>query len=446
MWTLIPKEFLTDYENQYKLREQFPEQEYILHTTSTHIMLPRHFNVTYPSSNLLVHHDSNFNSVELTNFNFLKPLRENQEPIVDSFISFYNTHGYVRGILNAYPGCGKTAMAIYLACTLKKKTLIIVDNEKLKEQFKDSIKNFTNLTDDDIGLIQGSIFDADKPIVITMVQSLLSKIKNSLDDFYVKMRDCGFDLVIYDEVHKTSSSSKYAMSSLLLNTKNVIGLSATPYVTGSHAMLLFNTMGPILHSTKEYEFKPKIYYVRYDSSLDSKVKNRSRFIKDYIRLQAFYNSIIFDNPKYLNTIQKLATKCVESNHKTMILVSTVKQIDSVIGYLSNFGLTAKALYSKSPHIDKEKDNLLVGTFKYCSAGFDFEELSALILASPYKGKISLVQSIGRILRSSKGKKDPVVFDLLDEQFPTLFENAVNTKNIVYKEEFGGCSISYVKVD
>jgi len=367
------------------------------------------------------------------------------------FIGYGNYYGFELDgnhlyLLHDFIVTHNTAISIYLACKLRKKTLIVVDNEKLKDQFVESIINFTNLTEGDIGFIQGSKFDLDKKITITMVQTLLSKLKRNLKEFYIKIRDCGFDLVIYDEVHKTSAGPKYAMSTLFLNTQNIIGLSATPYVRDAHALLLFNTIGDIVYTAKDYDFTPKIIYVNYDSNLDSKKKYRAVFLKDYIKLQSFYNSIIFNNSHYLNVLLKIAQKCINTGHRTLILVSTIKQIDSIINHFSKFSITAKAIYSKQPNIDKGVDTLLIGTFKFCSHGFDYAELSALVLGSPYKGKVSLVQSIGRILRSSENKKIPVVFDLIDSQFPNLFSNVIKYKNAIFEDEFGKCDIRNIYIN
>lgn len=446
MWTLLPKEYTSEYEQKYRLFEKYPEREYILYSNNTHHLLPRYFHINYPYDKLIIHIDKQFIAREIENVEFTSSLREHQIPIVDTFINKYIDQGYVNGLLNAYPSCGKTCISIYLACKFKRKTLIVVDNQKLKDQFIESIVKFTNLTIDDIGFIQGSKFDSDKPITITMVQTLLSKLKRNLKDFYIKIRDCGFDFVIYDEVHKTSAGPKYAMSTLFINSKNIIGLSATPYVRDVHALLLFNTIGDIIHTSKAYECTPNIVYVTYNSKIDQKIKNKSHYMRDYIRLQAFYNSVIYNNTQYLEVIYKLAKKCLDRGHVTIILVSTVKQIESIIEYLASRDISAEPLYSKKPDVDKVNSTILVGTFKFCSTGFDFKELSALILASPYKGKISLVQSIGRILRTSTGKKQPVVFDLMDTQFPSLFESNITGKNKIFSDEFKGCEIRNVNMD
>ena len=115
---------------------------------------------------------------------------------------------------------------------------------------------------------------------------------------------------------------------------------------------------------------------------------------------------ITKNENYLYVIYKLAKKCQDSGYKTIIMVSTMAQVDGIIEYLKRNGIEAKPVCGKEHEIDKEVDNVLVATYKFASHGFDYVELSALILASPYRGAIALVQMIGRILRGYKGKKAP----------------------------------------
>ena len=70
-----------------------------------------------------------------------------------------------------------------------------------------------------------------------------SYIEKDIKSFYLKMRDLGIDLVLADECHKSTVGPKYATSALLLNTKNIIGLSATPFVESLHKLMLENTIG-----------------------------------------------------------------------------------------------------------------------------------------------------------------------------------------------------------
>jgi len=66
-------------------------------------------------------------------------------------------------------------------------------------------------------------------------------------------------LVIYDEVHNTSSSSKFAKASLLFRTKNFLGFIGDTIQSGIAEILMKNTIGEIIYETKHYELKPNIY-------------------------------------------------------------------------------------------------------------------------------------------------------------------------------------------
>lgn len=55
--------------------------------------------------------------------------------------------------------------------------------------------------------------------------------------------------------------------------------------------------------------------------------------------------------------------------------------------------------------------LINGVF---STGINIVNLNNLIIAAPVKGKVRLLQSIGRVLRRSKSKTTCTVFDLGDD--------------------------------
>jgi len=74
------------------------------------------------------------------NVNFEGNLRDEQKEVKKEAIDILNKNGSV--ILSMYTGCGKTITSINIACTIKLKTLIIVNKIVLIKQWKDSIINF----------------------------------------------------------------------------------------------------------------------------------------------------------------------------------------------------------------------------------------------------------------------------------------------------------------
>lgn len=443
MFSIINSSNLNKLYTDYPYLLDFEDNIFLFKKDNQHI-LPRYFKDNHPKVEeyINVWEDSEFNPKHI-DIEFVGDLRSEQVPIMNALTEIYESQGKINGILKAKPGFGKTVCASYLTASFKKKTLIILDNSKLVSQWTEAYLKFTSLTEDDIGFIIGKEFNP-KPVTITMVQTLVSKIKSNLKEFYVKMRDAGFDLVFFDETHKTSSGPKFALSSLFLNTSNIIGLTATPYGDQLHSFFMKNIIGDILYEFTDYDNTPDVYFVNYKSGLAKQHFWRVVKSTDYIKRTAFYNSIIHTSKVYLDVILKLTRKLVESNRKSIIIVFTIEQLQTIVQHLRENGIDPRPLYSKEQFVDKENDNVIVATYKLASHGFDYSELSCLILATPLRGKTSLIQTIGRILRKHEGKKTPLVFDLIDHDFGSIFSETINAKKSIISKEFK--VIEYKNID
>ncbi len=446
MWTYIDKNDLEQFINTYpNLAEIFDEIN--LYETDDKIFLPRLFFKNFPKF-IHVFESKEAHEPVPTFFKFVGTLRPNQVEFVNTILHLYNRDKFVNGICKMPPGFGKTVVATYLAAQLKVKTCIIIDNENLLNQWVESFLKFTDLKPEEIGLIKGKHFIVDRPIIISTVQTLLSKIKTDMRKNFSIIDDAKFGLVIYDEVHNTSSSSKYAKASLLFRTKNFLGLSATPFQNGAAEVLMKNTIGEIIYETKQYDLKPTYILNYYDSKLSGKYSFVLSKMPDYIKRKAFYNSIIVKSPEYLKIIIKLVKKRLQEGHVVLILVFTKVQVKLISEGLDAEGIEHRRFYGdEKDELDKDNVKVVVATYSYAGKGFDFERLSSLILGTNLAGKKSLIQVVGRILRKStqNRKLSPVVDDLIDIGFPSMFLPDVKTKKAIIRNEFN-CEIKNVKDD
>lgn len=435
MFSVIKNENINQLYRDYPYLIDFEDQHFLHTNVHGDRILPRYFKEKHPKcTNYVTKWDDDLFTGKSISVEFTGELRNEQIPIMNFLTEYYDTNSSINGILKAKPGFGKTVCATYLTAHLKKKTLIILNNSKLVEQWTSAYKAFTNLKDEDIGFIIGKEFNP-KPVTITMVQTLVAKTKSGLGENYAKFRDAGFDLVFFDETHKTSAGPKFALASLFLNTKNIIGLSATPYGDDLHRFFMSNIIGDVLYEFVDYDDVPEVYFVNYKSGLGKQYFWKIAKISDYVKRIGFYNNILSNSKVYLEIILRLTKKLLTSDRKTIIIVSTINQLQTIITYLKDNDINARPLYAKEQFIDKENDNVIVATYKLASHGFDYAELSCLILATPLKGKISLIQTIGRILRKYNGKKKPLVFDLIDHDFGTIFSESVKVKKEIINKEF-----------
>lgn len=444
MWTFIPKNDVESFLNNYpSLAEIFNNIN--LYETEDNIFLPRLFYKNFQNGVKIFESDDNeILSYEPTFFKFTGKLRQEQIEIVQFILNSYKQNkNQINGIIKARPGLGKTVLSTYIAAKLGIKTCIIIDNENLLNQWVEAFLTFTDLKAEEIGLIKSKHFIIDKPVIIATVQTLLSKIKTNMHKNFKIINDAKIGLVIYDEVHNTSSSSKFAKASLLFKTKNVLGLSATPFQIGAAEILMKNTIGEIIYETKHYELKPIYVLNHYDSGLTGKYTFVLGKITDYIKRKSFYNSIIIKSKMYLELIVKLVKQRSSEGHTILILCFTKAQVKLFSERLEKENIKHRRFYGdEKESLDKENENIIIVTYAYAGKGFDFERLSNIILTTNLAGKKSLIQVIGRILRKTtenRTKLQPIVDDLIDVGFPSIFLPDLRAKKAIVKDEFN-CEI------
>ena len=129
---------------------------------------------------------------------FTGSLRPLQVEAVKAVLDCCNDPAKMGALLCLSCGQGKTISAIYMLCTLAKKTLIVVHKEFLLEQWKERIQEFAPSAR--IGLIKAKVIDVEnKDIVLASLQSL------SMKDYDEGVFD-EFGNVILDECFPYSQS------------------------------------------------------------------------------------------------------------------------------------------------------------------------------------------------------------------------------------------------
>lgn len=433
MWSFVKKDKYDDYINNHNSLQEY-QKEIILLETKDAYFVPRLFAKNYPSKSLEVFGENfEFTPSKIQNINFKGNLRDKQKPIVDTILNLYNKNNYVNGIIKAFPGIGKTVLSVYLICALKMKTLIVVDNMNLMSQWVNAFLEFTNLDESHIGIVKQKILGLDRPVIVAMAQTLVSKVKDIKNSF--KLFDqAKIGMIIYDEVHATSSAPMFSKISLLFRTRNVLGLSATPFQTGLAEILMRNTIGETIYNTNDYDLKPEYRILSYKSNLDSKKVYVINQMKDYLHRKAMYNKLIINSDKYKELILEQTKEMRALGHKIIILCFTKMQVKTISEILTNNGLINKKFYGEEKDIEYNED-ILVCTYSFAGKGFDYKQLSCLILACPLAGKKSVIQVVGRILRSSDGKLKPIVIDLADMTIPNFTIPEMRMKKKIIEDEF-----------
>ena len=146
-------------------------------------------------------------------------LREIQVPWVDEIMQLFESGVHdIRA--EAFTGFGKTTSALEIARRLGKRLLILVDQEFIRDQWKQRAIEQFGADEKDIGFIQGSLYEYNKPIVIAMVQTLYRK-----ED--TQKMAAAIGTVIFDESH-TIGAPIYSRVLSMLPAQYRLAVSATP--------------------------------------------------------------------------------------------------------------------------------------------------------------------------------------------------------------------------
>jgi superfamily II DNA or RNA helicase len=162
------------------------------------------------------------------------------------------------GILKAPPRFGKTVVTVYLTTLYRLKTLIIIHQKDLLEQFYQEYLRHTNLEEirqpqrkkrDATGQVVGFFSDYNNPeeldVCLVCWQTLGSK---NGPKRIAALRDA-FGLHVIDEVHR-AAAYKYSTTLNSLNPKYRLGLTGTVARVDNKQKIILDVVGPVIAKGK----------------------------------------------------------------------------------------------------------------------------------------------------------------------------------------------------
>ncbi|MEM0324928.1 MAG: DEAD/DEAH box helicase family protein [Candidatus Aenigmatarchaeota archaeon] len=341
------------------------------------------------------------------NIPFQAQLRDYQIELVNKWLE------KGRGIISAGTGVGKTVMALYIAHKIGLKTLIVVPNRTLFDQWLIAVNTLTGIQP---SVIASPIFEYDQPITVAMLHTLtLSK------KYPVHKLEKEFGLVIYDEVHKLGAD-EFNKVVYLFHDKHRLGLSATPDRPDRKHPLFIAHLGGIVAEYKKLVVIPKILKISYITKY-----NDYRWITPAGLHRIKMLDDITKN-KYRNIfIASLVYKYRKENKNILVLSDRIAQLEEIQKYLiQHFKINEIGMLTGQ----KKEITLpvLLGTYGAGGEGFDKQDLDILILASPRK---DVRQAVGRVLRREDAT--PIVIDIVDTTETTI---ALYKKREKYYNQIG----------
>ena len=422
----LPGHFLQNIRNELYVKPaenpNFPSNESsypVFRISKNSIYLPRYYGITEyskPGANVL-------GDGEPINVTFNGSLRPIQETTISETVKNFELFG--GGLVSLDTGLGKTVVALKLISIMKTKTLVLVHAEFLLDQWVERAKTF--LPGARIGIIQQDRCEyVDCDIVVGMIQSIIKR-------DYPKECFRSFGHLIIDECHHIGSKT-FSSIFFKVQTKYMLGLSATPERKDGLSKVIYWFLGPqIVHFKREIG-KPSVVFVTSESEIVEKFNKLGK-----VNIPTMVTDLTA-NPERNELIIKIVQDKLHESRKILILTDRRLQCDYLLQKLTDLKISA-GIYVGGLTREKREESVtksvIIGTYQASGEGFDVPELDTLVLASP---KSDVEQAVGRILRQ-KNKNDPVVIDIVD-QF-SIFKGQYYKRKKFYKSNNYNCAITHV---
>jgi superfamily II DNA or RNA helicase len=309
---------------------------------------------------------------------------------------------------------------IFLDLNTSSKVLLIVPTVSLVEQMKGDFMEYAensgyDIENDITTVYSGQERNWNRSIIISTWQSL----QTIKDQKFFDMFGC----VLVDEVH--SAESGIIIQNIIgkcVNAKMKIGVSGTINDEVINRVQLEGLFGSIHQFTTTQELMAKgtlsnlkiqVLLLKYSDDL-----KRTAYKMPYHDEMTFLKDI----DKRMNLIVKTAEKI---NKNILILFKHLdygKMIyDRIVALDSNrqvfyvAGSTKSAIREEVRKLTNLDDNaIIVASLGVFATGINIPALDYCIFAQPFKSKIKVLQSIGRVLRKTDTKTKAVLIDIVDD--------------------------------
>lgn len=335
-------------------------------------------------------------------------------------------------LTNDYIVTHNTYISINIGSQTDGQVLIVVPNNLLASQWKGALTEFTNLTEDDIGLISGSDLAKlkkkgldQKPVNIVLIQSLDSQLQradfNELVDFYKNT-----SIVFYDETHTSGAADGYAKTTGVFTTYNIVGLSATPYKKDKNLFQLYTGIGQIVYISTHQNLIPSCNMHLLDVPITSKEERELFDIFQKTNYNFFMSKLedfLFKVDAYFVYIAEWLIYRHKQGHKTVVLFKTNKMLEKLQITLDrlrgDIEIKSTILTNETAKKNRKELNsshVILSNYKMFSAGADYPFLSCIFFGSMILSKTSIIQSLGRVTRKFADKIQEVQAHFLLAKF------------------------------
>ena len=291
-------------------------------------------------------------------------------------------------------------------------------------------------------MYQGYTTKIEKDVVISTWQSVYKMPKKYFEQF---------DCVIGDEAHMFKAKSLTSIMTKLHQCKYRFGFTGTLDGTETHRLVLEGLFGSVeqVVTTKELIDKKTLANLKIKCITLKHPEKRERMTYaeelDYLVSKESRNRFILDLCNTISGNTLVLFQLVEKHGK--ILYDGMKEKENV--YFVYGGTDTDQREKIRGLVEKHKNSTTIASYGTFSTGINIRNIHNIVLASPSKSKIRVLQSIGRGLRTSSTKDSILIFDIADDisykERRNFTLNHFFERLNIYNEEQFNYEISKVKI-
>ncbi len=347
-------------------------------------------------------------------FNILK-ISSNIEKRDYQLEAFAHAIKYKRCLLLSSTSSGKSFLMYMIMRYLNKRTLIIVPTVTLVEQLYSDFKEYGFNSDKFIDKIyDGKNRNSNKPIIISTWQSIFN-----LDSEWFQQ----FEVVIGDEAHNFKADSLKRIMEQLYNCEYRIATTGTLDGTKTNQIVIEGLFGPIKQVVKTKELMDsgtisqlliRNIVLKYDYNKTTLI-NDSSYINEinYIINNKNRNEFIINLALSLKGNGLILYQYVDNHGKPLFELLKSNNKDRKLFFVSG-SVDGKIRNEYRKEINESTNSITVASSGTFSTGINIPNINWIILASPTKSKVKILQSIGRGLRKSIHKDTFEFLDIIDD--------------------------------
>ncbi len=356
----------------------------------------------------------------------------NQKVVADHLSQVYSRGALESGAtVKMIAGSGKSFLAMEMINRLKTKTIVVVPNVYLLQQWESILSEF--FPGIEIGVYYGKK-KRDGDIVVAVINSLCSE-NDELVPYTSK-----FGFMILDESHMYCTDKFKKV--FKLQCRYMLGLSATPneredktdIISHLNAGKLIDAETIEGYRPSEVSFEAEVKIIKYKGPKDHTniISEATGMVSippmiDMICSDEYRNSMIIREITHLLSITDMNVFVFSDRRSHCELLEEMLGEAANESQVTMYGGCSKDIIKQA--IDSAR--VIFTTYAYSSTGVSIEKLTGLVLATPRKSKAR--QIIGRIFRNKKKfiDKKRYIVDIVDTN--SCFSQQLYKRMPAYKE-------------